>query len=54
VAAAVGRGAANGEIAAALHMGVATVKAHVSHIMVKLEAANRVHIAIRIRDAGLL
>jgi DNA-binding NarL/FixJ family response regulator len=34
-------------------MSVATVKAHVSRIMVKLEAANRVHIAIRVHDAGL-
>ena len=53
VAVAVGEGKANAEIAAELFMSVATVKAHVSRIMVKLEAANRVQIAIRMHDAGL-
>jgi DNA-binding NarL/FixJ family response regulator len=54
VAIAVGEGKANAEIAQELYMSVATVKAHVSHIMVKLEAANRVHIAIRVHEAGLV
>jgi len=54
VATAVGEGKANAEIAQELYMSVATVKAHVSHIMVKLEAANRVHIAIRVHEAGLV
>jgi DNA-binding NarL/FixJ family response regulator len=53
VAVAVGEGKSNAQIAAELYMSVATVKAHVSRIMVKLEAANRVHIAIRVHDAGL-
>ena len=54
VATAVGEGKANAEIAQELYMSVATVKAHVSRIMVKLEAANRVHIAIRVHEAGLV
>ena len=52
VALAVAEGGSNAEIAAALSMSLATVKAHVSRIMVKLEAANRVNIAIRVHDAG--
>jgi DNA-binding NarL/FixJ family response regulator len=51
VALAVGRGAANAEIAAELHMSVATVKAHVSRLLVKLEAANRVQVALLVHDA---
>jgi DNA-binding NarL/FixJ family response regulator len=53
VAVAVAEGKSNAQIAAELYMSVATVKAHVSRIMVKLEAANRVQIAIRVHDAGL-
>jgi DNA-binding NarL/FixJ family response regulator len=53
VAAAVGAGKANAEIAADLYMSVATVKAHVSHILTKLDAANRVQIAICVHDANL-
>ena len=52
VACAVGRGAANAEIAAELHMSVATVKAHVSRLLTKLEAANRVQVALLVQDAG--
>jgi DNA-binding NarL/FixJ family response regulator len=53
VAAAVGTGKSNAEIAGELYMSVATVKAHVSRIMTKLDAANRVQIAIRVHDAQL-
>jgi DNA-binding NarL/FixJ family response regulator len=53
VAVAVGRGLANADIADELYMSVATVKAHVSRLLVKLEADNRVQIAIRVHDAGL-
>jgi DNA-binding NarL/FixJ family response regulator len=51
VALAVGRGLANAEIAAELHMSVATVKAHVSRLLVKLEAGNRVQVALLVQDA---
>lgn len=54
VAEAVGRGASNAEIAAALHMSVATVKAHISHLFTKLDACNRVQVAITMHEAGLL
>jgi DNA-binding NarL/FixJ family response regulator len=54
VAVAVGRGASNAEIAAALFMSVATVKTHVSRILAKLGLNNRVQIALLTYDAGLL
>ena len=54
VAVAVGHGRSNAEIAAELYMSVATVKAHVSRILVKLDLANRVQIAICVHDAGLV
>jgi DNA-binding NarL/FixJ family response regulator len=52
VALAVGRGCANAEIAAELHMSVATVKAHVSRLLVKLGAENRVQVALLVQDAS--
>ncbi|WP_408898606.1 response regulator [Nocardioides sp. R1-1] len=52
VARAVGRGLSNAEIAAELHLSVPTVKGHVSRLFEKLEATNRVQIALTIRDAG--
>ncbi len=52
VACAVGRGAANAEIAAELHMSVATVKAHVSRLLVKLEVDNRVQVALLVQEAS--
>jgi DNA-binding NarL/FixJ family response regulator len=52
VAQAVGQGQPNAEIAGRLHMSVATVKAHVSRLLIKLEAANRVQIALLLQDAG--
>jgi DNA-binding NarL/FixJ family response regulator len=51
VALAVGRGLANADIAAELHMSVATVKAHVSRLLVKLGVENRVQIALLVQDA---
>ena len=54
VAVAVGHGRSNAEIGTELFMSVATVKAHVSHILVKLGAANRVQIAICVHEAGLV
>lgn len=50
----VGRGLSNADIGAALFMSEATVKAHVSRLLVKLGVANRVQIAILAHDAGLL
>ena len=48
----IGRGLSNAEIAAELHMSVATVKAHVSRLLTKLEVANRVQVALLVQDAG--
>jgi DNA-binding NarL/FixJ family response regulator len=53
VARAVGRGLSNAEIAAELYLSVPTVKAHVSRLLDKLAATNRVQIALCIHDAGL-
>ncbi|MEU6994447.1 response regulator transcription factor [Streptomyces sp. NPDC046465] len=54
VAVAVGRGGSNADIAAGLFLSVATVKAHVSRILTKLDLNNRVQIALLAHDAGLL
>ncbi len=51
VAVAVGSGASNAEVASLLFMSEATVKAHVSRLLSKLDVANRVHIAIVVHDA---
>jgi DNA-binding NarL/FixJ family response regulator len=53
VATAIGEGASNAEIAAALFMSEATVKAHVSRLLGKLNVSNRVQIAILVHDASL-
>ena len=53
VAAEVAQGRSNADIAARLYMSEATVKAHVSRVLAKLDAANRVQVAILARDAGL-
>ncbi|WP_405150172.1 response regulator transcription factor [Sphaerisporangium sp. NBC_01403] len=50
---AVAQGRSNAEIAAELFMSVATVKAHVSHILTKLALDNRTQIALLAHDAGL-
>jgi DNA-binding NarL/FixJ family response regulator len=52
VARAVGRGLSNADISVELHLSVATVKAHVSRLLEKLGADNRVQIALLIRDAS--
>lgn len=54
VAVAIGHGRSNAEIAGELFMSVATVKAHVTRILTKLDATNRVQIAIAVHDADLL
>jgi DNA-binding NarL/FixJ family response regulator len=53
VALAVGRGLSNAEIAAELYLSVPTVKAHVSRLLDKLGATNRVQIALCVHHAGL-
>ncbi len=51
VATAIGSGASNAEVAAQLFMSEATVKAHVSRLLTKLQVSNRVQIAILVHDA---
>jgi DNA-binding NarL/FixJ family response regulator len=53
VAITVGRGKSNAEIAAELFMSVATVKAHISRILTKLDLNNRTQVALLAHDAGL-
>ena len=53
VAVALGRGKSNREISGELFMSVATVKAHVSRILTKLDLNNRTQIALLAHDAGL-
>jgi DNA-binding NarL/FixJ family response regulator len=52
VAAAIARGHSNADIAAELYLSLATVKAHVSRLLVKLGAANRDQIALLVQDAS--
>ena len=52
-AVAVGRGRSNAEISSELFMSVATVKARISRILVKLKLNNRTQIALPAHDAGL-
>lgn len=52
VLAAVAEGMSNAEAARALHLSEATIKAHVSQIMTKLHATNRVQIAILAHQAN--
>jgi len=54
IALAIGRGLTNAEIAAELFISVATVKSHVTALLAKLGAENRVQVAIRVHDAGML
>jgi DNA-binding NarL/FixJ family response regulator len=51
VAVAVGRGRSNAQISDELFMSVATVKAHVSSILTKLDLNNRTQIALLAHDA---
>ncbi|MUL41727.1 response regulator transcription factor [Streptomonospora sp. PA3] len=49
----IAEGHSNAEIATKLYMSVATVKAHVSSILTKLDLDNRTQIALLAHDAGL-
>ncbi|KQX62090.1 response regulator transcription factor [Angustibacter sp. Root456] len=51
---AVARGLSNAEVGRELFMSEATVKAHVSRLLTKLDATNRVQVAIVAHDAGLV
>ncbi|MBB5867546.1 DNA-binding NarL/FixJ family response regulator [Allocatelliglobosispora scoriae] len=51
---AVATGLTNADIAAELTMSVATVKAHLTHIFLKLGVTNRTQIALLAHDAGLV
>jgi DNA-binding NarL/FixJ family response regulator len=53
VALAIGRGLSNADISRELYLSVPTVKAHVSRVLDKVGADNRVQVAIVIHDAGL-
>ncbi|HEY5882334.1 MAG TPA: response regulator transcription factor [Nakamurella sp.] len=53
VFAAIAQGRPNAEIALALHMSVATVKAHVSRILSKLALDNRTQLALLAHEADL-
>ena len=54
VAVAIGQGLSNAEIGAQLYMSVATVKSHVTRLFAKLQVENRVQVAMRVHDAGLV
>ncbi|MFJ1751468.1 response regulator [Kitasatospora sp. NPDC088134] len=49
-----GRGASNAEIAAALHLGEATVKTHVRRVLDKLGVRDRVHAVVFAFDHGVV
>ncbi|MGW5646889.1 response regulator [Saccharopolyspora sp. NPDC003752] len=53
VAIEIGAGRSNSEIAARHHLGLATVKTHVSAIFTKLDLNNRVQVALLVHDADL-
>lgn len=53
VAVAVGAGRTNAEIATELHLSVATVKAHITRVLTKLDLGNRTQIALLVHDADL-
>ena len=53
VAAAIAQGKPNADIGAELYMSVATVKAHVTQVLMKLDLDNRVQVALLVHDAEL-
>jgi DNA-binding NarL/FixJ family response regulator len=51
IAHAIGEGLSNAEIAERLYLSVPTIKAHVSAVLDKLHASNRVQVALLVHDA---
>jgi len=51
IAVLLGRGKSNAEIATELFVSIATVKAHVSRLLEKLQLDNRVQIALLVHEA---
>ena len=51
VVVAIGRGASNADIGRELYLSVATVKSHVSSVLLKLGLENRTQIALLVHDA---
>ena len=50
----VARGLNNLEIAAHLHLGVGTVKTHISRLLAKLEARDRTQLVVAAYESGLV
>jgi DNA-binding NarL/FixJ family response regulator len=50
----IARGLSNTEIAAELHLSIATAKSHVGHLLTKLGARDRAQLVIAAYEAGLL
>lgn len=50
----VATGRTNAEVAAALHLGEATIKTHLSRTLAKLQLRDRVHAVVFAYEAGLV